>query len=396
MSTVRYFDDIPHIGRFGMRDDDGATSWTMFYRNGTSLTIHVDEKDITGTAFHSLWRPLLGVEPKEGGSLTDNYNKFFDLVVSHSLSTLQEIDSVKPHWITLRDFLHTPAYDLKLVSDSTGTDGVRAVVTKGPESVGAYEFQPTTTFKNMPQTIPGYSSSDLIVLDKEADWRMPPHKVCTTDGLICYFKACEQSSTQVETGEETNASLDSIESHLRLYKYGQEKSDSYATERSKVLGIVTDAASASDESDPAPSEHDKNKNQALVAGIVLSSPTSSPYTKTLGDVIEQTERTDDVFAEQIQRWKIQIEEDVARLHSLGIYWGGREDWFYINPYTVLIDPESGDASLSLDTAVFLDDDDDITSKDSRIKLTEMDTQAIESLFEQWLPEALSEKRNEGS
>lgn len=148
MSTVQYFDDIPHIGRFGMRDDDGGTSWTMFYRNGTNFTIHVDEKDVSATAFHSLWRPLLGDEPKEGESLTDSYNKFFDLVVSHSLSTLQEIDPVKPHWITLRDYLHTPAYELKLVADSSGTDGVRAVVTKGPESEGAYEFQPTTALNH--------------------------------------------------------------------------------------------------------------------------------------------------------------------------------------------------------------------------------------------------------
>lgn len=165
------------------------------------------------------------------------------------------------------------------------------------------------------------------------------------------------------------------------------------------MGIVTDAASASDKSDPAASQHDKNTSQALLAGILLSSPTSSSHTKTLGDVIEQTKTTDDVLAEKIQHWRTQIEEDMAQLHSLGIYWGGREDWFYINPYTVLIDAESGDASLSLDTAVFLDndnDDDDAKSKDSRTKLTDMDNSAIKDLFEKWLPEELSEKRNGGS
>ncbi len=195
-----------------------------FTENGTNFTIHVDEKDVSGTKPTSALEAAARDEPKESESLTDDYNKFFDLVVSHSLSTLQEIDSAKTHWITLRDYLHTPAYDLKLVSDSTGTDGVRAVVTKGPESVGAYEFQPTTTtFKNMPHTIPKYSSSDLIVLDKEADWRMPPHKVRTTDGLICYSKLANKAVHMSRLGEETNASLDSIESHLRLYKYRQEK-----------------------------------------------------------------------------------------------------------------------------------------------------------------------------
>lgn len=395
MSTVRYFDEIPHIGRFGSIDQDGGTSWTSFYRNGNQFNIDVDEKDVSGTAFHSLWRPLLGDEPKDSKSMVDSYNRFFDLVVSHSLSTLQEINPVKPHWISLRDYLHTPAYHLKLVADNAGTDGVRGVVTKGPDSVGAYEFQPTATFKNMPHTIPKHSSSDLFVLDKEVNWRMPPHKVRTTDGLIYYFKACEKSSTQVETGEEANGSLDSIESHLRLYKYGQEKGDSYATRRSLVVGIVTDIASASDESDPAAGQHDKNTSQTLLAGILLSSPTSSSHTQTLGDVIEQTETADDILAEKIRRWRTQIEEDVARLHSLGIYWGGREDWFYINPYTVLIDAESGDASLSLDTALFLHDD-DTKSKESLTKLTDMDNSAIENLFEKWLPEELSETRNEGS
>ncbi|RAO64993.1 uncharacterized protein BHQ10_001005 [Talaromyces amestolkiae] len=395
MSTVRYFDDIPHIGRFGMRDDDKGTSWTFFYRNGIRFTIHVDEKDVSGTTFHSLWRPLLGEDLGMGKSILHNYNKFFELIVSHSMSTLQEISPVKPHWITLRDYLHTPAYHLKLVADEKGTDGVRAVVIEGPEVVAAYELQPAATFKNMPQTIPEYPSSDLTVLDKEADWRRPPHKLRTTDGLICYFKGREQSSTNFETGEINNSSLDSIEAHLRLFKYGQEKGDSYATRRSKVLGIVTDVASASENSDPADEQHNAETNQALVAGILLSSPTISSHTQSLADVVAQSETTTADFTEKTQRWRTQIEDEASRLHDLKLYWGGREDWFYINQYTVLIDAESGNAYLSLDTATFLDDD-DATSQDKRTKLARMDNSAIENLFEKWLPGELSGKRSEVS
>jgi hypothetical protein len=380
-----------------MRNEDDGTSWTTVYRNGTKFTIHVDEKDVFGTAFHSLWRPQLGVHLEPGESILNSCNKFFDLIVRHSMSTLQEITPVKPHWITLRDYLHTPAYHLKLVSDNTGTDGVRAQVTKGPEDVAAYDLQPATTFKNMPETIPEYSSSDLIVLDKEADWRAPPHKFRTTDGLICYFKACERSSTHASTGEVTNRSLDSIEAHLRLFKYGQEKHDSYATPRSQALGIVTDISTGFDGSHMATSheyQHDDGKNQTLVAGILLSAPTAS-HSQTLAKVIAQSETTDDIsnFTKKSRRWKSQIKEDIARLHPLGVYWGGRDHWFYINQHTVLIDAESGDASVSLDTAVFLDND-DTTGQDSQTKLTAMDNSAIVNLFEKWLPEQLSEKRNE--
>lgn len=394
MSTVRYFDDIPHIGRFGMFDDKKGISWTLFYRNGTRFTIHVDEKDVSGTTFHSLWRPLLNEDLGMGKEILNNYNKIFDLVVSHSMDTLQEISPVEPHWITLRDYLHTPAYDFKLVADEKGTDGVRAVVTKGPEVVAAYEFKPAATFKNMPQTIPEFSSSDLTVLDKEADWRSPPHKFRTTDGLICYFKARKRSSRNVQTGEIRNTSLDSIEAHLRLFKYGQEKGDSYATRRSKVLGIVTDAISASDSSDPADDKHTEETNQTLVAGILLSSPTSSSHTQSLADVIAQSETTTADFTEKTQQWRSQVEEDVSRLHELKIYWGGREDWFYINQHTVLIDAESGEAYLSLHTATFLDDD--ATNQEKSTKLAEMDKSAIEILFEKWLPGELSGKKSEGT
>lgn len=374
-----------------MRDEETGTCWILFYRNGTRLTIHVDEKDVSGTTFHSLWRPLLSEDLGMGKSILHNYNKSFDLIVFHSMSTLQEISPVKPYWVTLRDYLHTPAYHLKLVADEKGSDGVRAVVTKGPEDVGAYELQPVTTFRNMPQAIPKYLSSDLTVLDKEADWRASPHKVRTTDGLICYFRGCKRSVKNRQTGEMSNSSLDSIEAHLRLFKYGQEKGDTYATRRSKVLGIVTDAAFASDESDPTDGQYTGEINQTLVAGILLSSPTSSSHTQSLADVIAQSKTTHDVSTEQLRHWRAQIEKDVASLHSIGIHWGGREDWFYINQHTVLIDAESGDASLSLDTAGFLDDD---MSKDSYTKLTELDNSAIENLFSQWLPGEVSEKRSE--
>ena len=157
---------------------------------------------------------------------------------------------------------------------------------------------------------------------------------------------------------------------------------------------MTDAISASDSSDPADDKHTEETNQTLVAGILLSSPTSSSHTQSLADVIAQSETTTADFTEKTQQWRSQVEEDVSRLHELKIYWGGREDWFYINQHTVLIDAESGEAYLSLHTATFLDDD--ATNQEKSTKLAEMDKSAIEILFEKWLPGELSGKKSEGT
>ncbi|EED17404.1 hypothetical protein TSTA_112380 [Talaromyces stipitatus ATCC 10500] len=392
MSTVRYFDDVPHIVRFGMKTEEDEFCWILFYRNG----------NVYGTAFYSAWRPLLA-EPKPGDSMADSvakmldrHNNLCDLIISHSMTTLQKLAPVGPHWITLRDYLHTPAYSLKLVTEMETTN-VHPEVTKGPEDVAAYEFQPLpfTAFINLPKTIPQYPSSELVILDRELNWRNPPHKVRTTDGLVCYFKACKRSSTWVETGEVQNDALDSIEAHLCLLKYGQEKHDTYATRKSTVLGIVTDTSFVSDESASAIQvvldrtgqkyKHDAEMSQTLVAGILLSSTTSS---QSLANVIAQAEdTTSDIFAEQVRSWKTQIEEEVVHLHSAGICYGGRDDWFNINQYTVLIGAESN-ASLDLDTATFVDDS---NIDDTGRKFTSMDNLAVESLFGKWLQAELTKK-----
>ena len=102
---------------------------------------------------------------------------------------------------------------------------------------------------------------------------------------------------------------------------------------------------------------------------------------------------DAIFAERIRRWRAQIAEDVNQLHARGLYWGGREDWFYLNQYTIQIDAESDDALMGFDTAALFDNE---VSEDERARLIAMDLSAIETVFDEWLPSELSEKKKEDS
>lgn len=100
MSTVRYFDDIPHTGRFGMRDDKKEKIWFLFWHVGTQFTIHVDKKGVEGTTFYSEWRQFTirsgfktprfieGTYPKLGKVLRSHYLQFHGHITeSHTTET---------------------------------------------------------------------------------------------------------------------------------------------------------------------------------------------------------------------------------------------------------------------------------------------------------------------
>ncbi|KAH8701612.1 hypothetical protein BGW36DRAFT_371185 [Talaromyces proteolyticus] len=401
MSAVRYFDDIPHIVRFGMHDEKDERCWILFWRNGTKFSISVDKEDVHGTTFYLIWRPLLREELQPGEKMIEHrqnqWHSLCDLIISHSMATLQRLAPDKAYWITLKDYLHSPGYALKLVTDRE-SNNVYAEVTEELEEEGAYEFQPlpAEAFRNMPKETRHYASSDLIVLEKETNWKAPPQKVCTSDGDICFFKACKRSSTDITTGEVINKTLDSIEVYLKLFKYSLGSGDPYITRRSTVFGIVTDTSARPSGSTSAgqkppkhaaqTSQHDVGMTETLIAGILLS---PILHSQTLANVMEQSESTTvDTIIEQSRRWKAQIEEEIALFHSAGIYWGGRDDWFYINQHTILIDAE-GIASLDLDTATS-NDGPMIEGLDTR-GFT-MDTEAVETLFEEWLPTEVSKRR----
>jgi hypothetical protein len=379
MSAVRYFDDVPHIVRYGWMDDEKESCWMLFWRNGTKFTITVEKNDVHGTAFYSVWRPL--IQERTGLS---QWHPLCDLLISHSMATLQRLAPTGSYWTTLRDYLHTPGYDLKLLADKE-TGNVYGEVMNGLEEQAAYEFQPVSAmvFRNMPKDIPQYASSDLVVLEKSKNWKAPPHKVRTSDGHVYSFKGCKRSSTDVETGEVTNDSLNSIEVYLKLFSYSQELHDTWAAEKSPVIGIVTDTSTSQPEHTGQASQRGA---ETLVAGILLS---SMPNSQTLGEFTEQVESTTmGTIIEQSRQWKAQIEKEVAQMHSLGIYWGGREDWFYINQHTIWIDAE-GQASLDLELTSLVDGS---ASEDLATRGIAFDNKAIGTLFDEWLPEELSKRR----
>lgn len=379
-----------------MCDDDNGKCWMLFWRNGVQFTIDVDEKDVLGTAFHSVWRPLLRerLEPGETaqGFLQKQWLSLCDLIISHSIATLQRLAPNKAYWVTLRDYLHTPSYTLRLVTNREQNE-IDAEVIEGPEEKGAYSFQPVSTgaFRNMPDDIKHFASGNLVVLEKEENWKVPPQKVRTPDGQVCFFKACKQSTTSVETGEVTNKSLDNIEIYLKFSKYWQRLRNVDVATTPTVLGIVTDMSSGSSRSLSAgqiphavPSE--SGISETLVAGILLS---SIVHGQSLAKVTKGAERIAiDTAIEQSRRWKTQIEDKIAQFHSAGIYWGGETDHFNLNQHTILIDAE-GRASPDIDMATLGDGG---ASEDLRTRGITMDTKAVETLFEEWLPNELSKRK----
>ena len=59
MSAIRYFNNVPHIVRYGSQDDKTEKSWIWFWRNGVRFQIFVDKEDVQGTPFYEQWKPLL-------------------------------------------------------------------------------------------------------------------------------------------------------------------------------------------------------------------------------------------------------------------------------------------------------------------------------------------------
>lgn len=401
MSTVRYFADVPHIFRYGMSDEKNERSWKLFWRNGVQFTIHVDGKDVYGTTFYASWRPLLRETMKEDETVMDflqnTSEAMCDLIISHSMETLQKLAPDKPYWVTLRDYLHTPSYTLKLVAD-TESGQIHAEVTNGPEEKPAYEFClfPTGEFRNMSRDIARHDSSELVVLDKAENWKRPPYKIRTADGRVCLFKACQGNVKITETGEVTNTSLDAIEIYLKLSKSSQELPGSHAVRRPIVLGVVIDAH-VTTPSEPASenqirsedteqtSSHETGTTEGLVAGILLPVPDG----QTLAKVIEQMEKnTLETVTEQSRRWKTQIEEETAQLHSLGVYGEGRPHHLNINQRTILIDAD-GNASLNMDEVISVDP---YMNKDLKMDdCVAMDIKAIEVVFGEWLPTELANR-----
>jgi hypothetical protein len=111
------------------------------------------------------------------------------------MHTLQRLAPDRVYWTTLRDYLHTPRYTLRLIA-SEDRAGIETRVEDGPMDcgTGAYGLASVSrdTF-SMPEGLPTFQSSELRVLDMEkGDWRRRPTKVGLEDGRVLSFLACER------------------------------------------------------------------------------------------------------------------------------------------------------------------------------------------------------------
>jgi hypothetical protein len=94
-----------------------------------------------------------------------------DLLISAAMPTLNELAPNREYWTTLHDYLHTPAYRLRLFASGPQSDIV-AKIEDGPTNTGAYELEPVSQDKlPQPADIQLCRRQDLHVLNREKDWR---------------------------------------------------------------------------------------------------------------------------------------------------------------------------------------------------------------------------------
>lgn len=393
MSAVRYFDRVPHIVRYGMHDEKDEKCWIKFWRNGVRFTINVRKEDVQGTDFYSQWKPLLRESSRHELSLSDwveqQWHPLCDLLITTSMPMLRQLAPDQDYWVTLRDYLHTPAYQLKLIA-TEDQRRVEAMVEAGPTDTGAYNFEPVSSSKlPLPVKLPYYQSSQLTVIGKEKDWRQTPAKVSLPDGRMLFFLGCEMGTRNSRTEQITNSSLDAICAKLKMYEL-EARSTSGAKwpgALPRVCGLVVDHPLVKDASGTLQEEMQREsvaKSEQRIAGILL---TWIPHGKTLRQIIQQSTapQTSDLLKRSVN-WRKQIIEALVCLHQNAVFFGGREDWPFINQFSVLI----GDGEQVWLDSSHVSSTDDIDSEEARAGMT-MDTQACVRLFDDWLPGELAKK-----
>lgn len=280
MSAVRYFNKVPHIIRYGMHDDKKEKCWIWFWRNGVRFIIYVDGDDVKETTFYTQWRPLIYEDKRGEIPLSQwaetHWHPLCDLIISTSMPTLQQLAPDQEHWTTLRDYLHTPAYRLRLFASEDRLE-ILTRIQDGPIDTGAYEFQPVAkSTLPIPEVIRYYQSDELRILDKDKDWRQKPKHVAAADGREFPFLACEQGSMDSNTKERWNHSLKDI--RARLETLALDARDPSRTEGpSDVCGVVMDEAVLRLVTNATLQEKEQFEGtdkspQQLIAGILLARP----------------------------------------------------------------------------------------------------------------------------
>ncbi|KIW84880.1 hypothetical protein Z517_00268 [Fonsecaea pedrosoi CBS 271.37] len=356
MSTVRFFDSIPHIVRYGMHDDKEPKSQTLFYRNGVCFRVHVSGEDVAGTPFEEKWLELIkkkDAHDDEPKGWIRRWESLCDGVITPCLPLLDTLAPSSHKWTTLHDYLHTPTYKLRLVADEQAAHVVPKVA-EGPKDRPSYEHNliKFSEFSSFPEDVPRYPAEDLVVLGQEKNWRRPPHKVRVPGGDMAYFRPCNQPVRQASTGQITNSSVDIINAYLRLHnaestQSGEEGSQGAAKRINipRLQGIVVSHALSSpgEITTPPPQEEGLAKSseekEPLCAGILLNYVSGA---KTLAEVMKMSSNQDHPFSlsSHAEKWRGQIATAVEHLHAHHITKGGRSDdlnpWFFINQHTVYL------------------------------------------------------------
>ncbi|EME85547.1 uncharacterized protein MYCFIDRAFT_82709 [Pseudocercospora fijiensis CIRAD86] len=380
MSAIRIFNNIPHIVRGGMHDEKASKSSIHFWRCGVRFWIDVSGQDILGTSFHEKWKPLIREEDYKKVSLkesTENkWHPLCDLIISTSMELLRELaPAEKEYWSSLDDYLHCPGYKLRIKAVS-GKDAVEVEVAEGPKLTGAYNMAPAPfeDYHAGSNDLPTFCSTDLVVLDKEQDWRQPPQKVQAPDGKIYFFKACEQSAMHMPDQKVVNHSLDAIAAHLSIYEL------MLAQDFEPLQGVLTFQGLVTCDCVDV-GKHEVEMGKAGIAGILL------PWTAKGRTLFEICRDADDTGKARIlavkDDWKMQVEMAVGGLHERGVFLGGRKDWAYLNYHTVMIDADDR-AWLTAGLLSVAED-----AKQAAREGCEQDVRAVNQLFEEWLPAQVS-------
>ncbi|ETI19842.1 hypothetical protein G647_08856 [Cladophialophora carrionii CBS 160.54] len=355
MSTIRFFDSIPHIVRYGMQNEREGKCWILFWRNAVCFRVSVSREDVNDTPFATKWLELNkeGAPRVEGmKKWVERWNELCDCIISQCMPVLQELAPPTRQWKTLEDHLRTPAYELKMVADQETGDAV-AKITSGPVEKPSYEHHllPFSDFESMPEDLPRYRAQDLRVLGQEKDWRHPPAKVQTQDGEVLYFLSCNKPTRNARNGEISNASLNRINAYSILHS---KLNDGVGGHIPKLLGVVVSDAggglqhwraqghlSATNQSADA-----ETGKELLVAGVLLTYVSKARRWAVVEGMFADQKDSAEVLKCK-EKWKRQIASTVQLLHGHGIAIGGRLDsdnpWSYINQHTVHIAPiESGE------------------------------------------------------
>jgi hypothetical protein len=401
MSAVRYFDELPHIIRYGMQDDQKQKSSMTFWRCGVGFEIEVDHEDVRGTLFSKTWLEYLKEPshfdpPLEGKQGVNRWEDLCDCILTQCMPMLVDLAPSPSRWVTLNDYLHTPSYKLRMVTSDASKDAVPEIV-NGPKDIPSYEHWPTAVanIKHLNRDAPLTNAEHLVDVNQGVNWRCPPEKVQVSDGRVFTFKACEKTSRYMGEGKGValvNDSLDTINVYARLYK--KTPLDIYIP---RMEGIVVtqpslDIKDSSPDADwsenPRSNYHSQQRTDGdLVAGILL---TYLDNAKTLAEVLEPEGQKP--TADQGEKWKKQVAEAIAFLHGQYITIGGRggkHAWNYVNQYTVMISGNGSstdtDAWLSLSAGCTSHEPEELDGvSDAQKKFDEekaMDLQGLEQTFD---------------